>query len=407
MRILSLTWAFPSSVNGSAGVFVKERLKALNERDDFDLRVVYPIPYFPRLPLGGKWSKWAEFPAMETVEGIPVYFPRYVLPPKLGGYFAAELMWRSVSRCVERIHSEFPFDLIDAHWTYPTGVLASKLGARWQCPVTVTGRGEDILRFPGLPRLGPAIRQAVPRFSHCVALSPEIARAYQTAGARADRITVIPNGVDCEKFYPVKDAKQRLGLPTDRKIVVSVGNCQERKGFHLLVDAFAQVRRQHPDSYLVIVGGKPPYGEDYTEEINRRIEKQGLQDHVRMAGHCPHAELATWYSAGDVFALLSSREGSPNVLLEALACGVPSVATPVGGIPDELADERLGILLKERSVAEAVRGLNEAFDRPWDRQEIRRVMEERSWQKTADRVARVFHSCREASQPQLQPASAR
>ncbi|MEO2030452.1 MAG: glycosyltransferase [Planctomycetaceae bacterium] len=391
--VLVLSSTFPSCADRNYGVFVKERLRAVADLDGHELRVVAPTPYFPPLPVSTRWSHWSRFPRAEFVDGLDVRRPRYFLPPKIGGYIQPALMYRSARRAVERLRSEgFDFDLVDSHFVFPNGVVGAMLAEKYHKPLVITGRGEDILRFPGLPMMGRSIRWAVQRASQFIALSEEIAEAFERQGAPTNRITVIPNGVDIEKFRPIpkREARLRLDLPPDRPIIVSVGNRQERKGFHLLVDAIPKIQQAHPDMLLVIAGGAAPYGNDYTPEIQRRIAEHGLQDHVRLLGGVAHEDLLYCYSAADVFALLSSREGSPNVLMEALACGTPAVATPVGGIPQTLAEPHLGIVLQERSVAAAADGLITALGRDWDTVAIRRTMESRSWQQTAESVAAVF-----------------
>ena len=163
-----------------------------------------------------------------------------------------------------------------------------------------------------------------------------------------------------------------------------MGDRLELKGFHLLVEALPEIRRVHPTAYLAIVGGPGRHGRDYTAEIERRIETLGLWEHVLLAGRRPHEELPWWYSAADVFALMSSREGSPNVVLESLACGTPVVATAVGSIPDDLSDPRLGIVLPERSGKAAEAGLRQALLAPWDRTAIRELTRTRNWGSVAN-----------------------
>lgn len=391
MLVLSST--FPSSTDPSYGVFVKERLRAVACETADDIRVVAPAPYFPPTPFSTRWSHWSKMPRRESYEGLDVLRPRYLMLPKIGGYVQASLMFRAARKSVRQLmHEGFEFDLIDSHFVYPNGVVGAMLAEEFGKPLVMTGRGEDILRFPGLPVIGNKIRWAVRRATQCVALSHEIADAFERAGAPRHRITVIPNGVDCEKFRPLPtaEARRHVGLPAGRRVVVSVGNCQERKGFHLLVDALGEIRKACPDVLLVIVGGPAPYGNDHTPVIRERIRALGLEDHVRLVGSRPHEELHQWYSAADLFALLSSREGSPNVLMEALACGTPAVATPVGGIPEVLADPRLGIVIPERSAAAAAEGIAEAFNRTWDRAAIRQTLESRSWRTTALAVVEVF-----------------
>jgi glycosyltransferase involved in cell wall biosynthesis len=167
---------------------------------------------------------------------------------------------------------------------------------------------------------------------------------------------------------------------------------QERKGFHILIDAVARVRRLFPDVQLLIIGGPAPYGADFTKEIQHCISAHGLSNHVRLMGRIPHKDLNMWYSAADLFALLSSREGSPNVLLEALACGTPAVATAIGGIPQELADSELGLLVPERSADCAASVLEQALARDWNRESISLKMRGRTWEATAAQVHQVFMS---------------
>lgn len=392
IRILTLSPVFPSAAHPTFGVFVKERMRAVAELPGWDIRVIAPTPYVPKVGLLRRRYVWWRFPALERVAGLSVVRPRYLLAPKIGGYFHSDLMYPAARREAERLRPEFPFDLVDSHFAYPGGVVAARLGRRFGVPVVVTGRGEDMLRFPSLPVIGRKIRESLAGGVWCVALSDEIAEAFLRNGARPERVVRIPNGIDLSTFCPVPqdEARRRLGLPADRPIMVSVGNVQERKGFHLLVDALPAVLKRHPHALLVIVGGPAPYGDDYTGVVEERIDRHGLRNHVRLVGHRPHEELGEWYSAADVFALLSSREGSPNVLLEALACGTPAVATPVGGIPDELKNPELGILLAERSAAAAANGLTEALSRRWNRERIAELMRPRSWESVALRVADVF-----------------
>jgi teichuronic acid biosynthesis glycosyltransferase TuaC len=392
-RVLVVSGAFPSRAFPNRGVFVKERMRAVGALKGYDLRVVSPTPYFPNLPVFGKWARWAKVPPIETVDGLPVQRPRYLLPPKVGGYFQPRLMLPAIRRAIRRLATEgFEFDLIDAHFVYPNGVVGAMLAEEFGTPLVMTGRGEDILRFPGLPVMGRSIRWAITRCDRFVALSGEIADAMAAQGAPRARIHVIPNGVDCDKFRPFlpQEARRVLGLPCDRPIILSVGNLQERKGFHLLIDALPAIRKKFGDALVVIVGGPAPYGNSFGPEIKRRIAVNGLQDHVLMAGPKSHADLCQWYSAADLCVLLSSREGSPNVVLESLACGVPVVATSVGSIPEDLADSRLGMVLPERSAEVAAEGITQALSHNWDRGAIRRLMEQRSWQHVAVRVASVF-----------------
>ncbi|QDU36088.1 Putative teichuronic acid biosynthesis glycosyltransferase TuaC [Maioricimonas rarisocia] len=387
-----LSGPFPTETQPGYGVFVKERMRAVANLPGYEVQIVSPVPYFPRIPAFKRWSQWAEFPRHEVVDGLTVTRPRFFHPPKIGGYFHPRLAWGPLRRAVEQIRRTFDFDLIDAHWVYPAGVMGTMLGRQFGKPVVMTGRGEDMRCFPKNQLMGPQIRKALARGTRFIAVSGEIAGLMEENGAPSDRIRVIPNGVDCGKFRPgdPKQCRTELGLPQDVPIVVSVGDLLEAKGFHLLIEAAANLTCNGQPVHVVLVGGPGRFGRDYTREIRSLVEACGMQDRVHLAGRQPHDELWKWYSAADLFALLSSREGSPNVLMEALACGTPAIGTPVGGIAEVLADDRLGEVICERSVAAAADGLRAAFAAPRNRQQIRSILENRDWQQTALAVKSVL-----------------
>ena len=371
---------------------MKERVRAVANLPGYEVQVISPVPWFPPIRQFKRWYHWSQFPHQEVVSGLPVSRPRYVLPPKVGGYFHPRLMYRAVRKSIDRVREEFDFDLIDAHWVYPYGVLAQMLGQRYGKPVVMTGRGEDMRCFPDYPLIGGKIRQVLSGDSSFVAVSEEIGQLMRAQGAKPEQVSVIPNGVDCQSFAPMDrlEARDRLGLPSDIPFVVSVGERLELKGFHILVEAIALLKDRFPSLEAAIVGRPGRFGRDYTTAIEQEIEKQQLGARVKLVGPRPHEELKLWYNAADVFVLLSSREGSPNVLMEALACGTPAVATGVGGITEVFTEPRMGIVISERTAVAAADGLAVALSRDWDRQLIRQAMESRSWKRTAESVAEVF-----------------
>lgn len=392
LRVLVISATFPSGADPFRGVFVKERIKALSELPGFEVRVVAPVPWFPPIPGIAKWSKWADYPKEEVIEGLQVDHPRYPLPPKVGGYLHSELMYPFVARTVRRIHREFKFDVIDSHFVYPSGIVATKLAEDYRVPVVMTGRGEDMLKFPKLPVVGDRIRWALKHATQCIGVSREIADAMLANGSAEDRTSVIANGIDTHKFYPrpMAECRRRLKLPEDRQIVLSVGELIPRKGFELLIEAMPKIIQRHPRALLVIVGRSGRFGRDVTNELHQQIDRLGLQDHVLMPGACPHEELVTWYNAADLFVLMSASEGCPNVLVEAFACGTPAVAASVGGIPDEFPTPVVGHLLQERTSQAAAAKIADALSTTWDRQAIAGLMKARTWESVAIRFGEIL-----------------
>ncbi|MCG8552014.1 MAG: glycosyltransferase [Desulfobacterales bacterium] len=393
-RILSFSTSFPTNHDPIPGVFVKERVRNVDALPDFETKVIAPVPYFPPISKFERWYKFSQIPKKETIDGLEVFRPRYFLVPKIGHYIHAASIAYASFPLVKKLQKNFDFDLIDAHFIFPNGVAAEMIARRLNKPFVVTCRGEDIEKFPALPYIGDQIRQTLKRADALVALSERIEKAMLANGADPKKITRIGNGVDCKKFTPVpkKDARKTLNLPQDRPVVISVGYRLELKGFHLLVDTIPKLLKKFPNLLVVIIGGVASWGEDYTPVIEERIKANQVENHVMLAGPRPPKEMHLWYSATDLFALLSSREGSPNVVMEATACGAPVLATSVGGIPEIINDPRLGHLIPERTVQDAAEGIEKALSADWDRKYIRNVTETRSWEGTANKVGRIFNN---------------
>jgi len=393
-RVLVLSaGSFPSRVQPVHGVFVKERLRFVQRLPGIELRVLSPIPLFPPLRMFKRWYPWSQVPRHEVVDGIEVFRPRYLAIPKIGACVQPRLIELAARREIRRWRGTFRCDVIDSHFIFPNGVAAVRLGKRLGVPVVSTGRGADIVCCPDYPIIGAQVRFALRCATQLIAVSREIADRMVALGADESRVTVIPNGVDCERFGIVerRESRRRLGLDSKRPIILAVGYRLELKGFHILIDAIPAIRRWFPDVLVAIVGGQARWAEDFRPALDERIRVNDVMNHVFLAGTRPQEELPFWYSAANVLGILSSREGSPNVLMEALACGLPAVATRVGGIPDVLdGNPQLGILLEERSAPAAASGLISGLSCPWDPVAIRHYAENRNWMRTAEKVGAVI-----------------
>lgn len=391
-NVLVFSSTFPSAVQPIHGVFVKERVRHVAGTPGCDVSVVSPVPYFPPLKPFRRWYPLSQIAREEIVDGLRVTRPRYLLAPKIGKYFHARSMELAARRSVARIVREREIDVIDAHFVYPDGIAAARLAQRLDMPLVITGRGEDVLTCPSDPALRTEIQKTLQAADELIAVSEEIATAMIRLGAASEKVTVIPNGVDTERFQPMDqdEARRRLQLPDEGPIVLSVGYRLERKGFHLLIEAAARLRGEYPSLRVMIVGGPARWGQDYSAEIEATIQRLGMADQVKLIGPRSQEELCWWYSAADLFALVSSREGCPNALMEALACGLPSVATHVGQIPQVLSDNRLGSVIDERTVEATAKALREGLSREWDRKWIRNYFQRHSWSQAAERIRDVF-----------------
>ena len=343
-------------------------------------QVVTPVPWFPSSSARfGAYAEYARVPREETRYGIRVLHPRYPLLPAVGMSVAPLLMALAVYPLLRRLRGEY--DVIDAHYFYPDGVAAALLGKWLRVPVVITARGTDINLIPR--HRGPrrmilwAARRAAHMITVCQALKDELV----ALGADAGKITALRNGVDLERFRPVDRDAARKTLGLRRTTLLSVGHLIERKGHHLVIEALADL----PDCELLIAGDG-----EMDAALRALATRFGVADRVRFLGAVPQEELRHVYGAADLLVLASSREGWANVLLEAMACGTPVVATRIWGTPEVVQSRAAGVLVPERSAAAIAAGVRELVASYPDRSATRRYAEGFGWEPTTHGQKEIF-----------------
>lgn len=380
MRVLVLSTVFPSPRQPLHGLFVAKRIQYLARLAD--VRVVAPVP----------WPRWRSGAVLgrETLPDLTVYRPLFFYIPGLFKFLDGLFLFLSVAACVRRVKRDFDFDLIDAHFAFPEG-FAAVLLSRWlRRPVTITLRGTLItLSVYRLRRwlMGWTLRRA----TRVIAVARNLADYANVLGVPSHKIEEIGNGVDTAQFAPTDrdHARRSLGIPTAGKLIVSVGHLSLRKGFQRLLRVLPQMREEFPDLTLAILGG-PGAERSNEEELLQLIADGDLAQSVILAGAQPPAQVALWLGAANVFALASDFEGSPNVVLEALACGLPVVATRVGSV-EQLVPEFAGLLYDDPdNLDQLTARLTEALRRDWDYARIRSHAECNTWDTVAVKVLRQW-----------------
>jgi glycosyltransferase involved in cell wall biosynthesis len=372
IEVLVFSTVFPNAAQPHHGVFVRERTRGL--LPEAGVRVVAPTPWFPFVS-GLRPGYRPRVPREEVQDGVRVLHPRYLSFPGVLKCLDGVLLFLSTLPTLARLRRERRFDAIDAHFVYPEGLAAVLHGLVFRVPVLITLRG----MLPLLVRYRlrrPQLRFALRRAARVIAVSGSLKQDAVAEGIEPARVRVIENGIDPGLFHPVDrvEARRSLGLPEGGPLLVSVGTLAPRKGFHLVMEALASLR---PDLRFAIVGGAGAEGA-MEPELRDLAARLGLGERVIFAGPRDRGELADWYSAADLFVLASAHEGCPNVVLEALACGTPVVATPVGNVPELLDRPQVGIVA-ERQVPALAAAIAEALSRPWDREAIRARIGSRTW----------------------------
>jgi teichuronic acid biosynthesis glycosyltransferase TuaC len=386
-KVLLFSIVFPNAAQPHHGIFVRERMRGLPE--DVEVRVVAPAPWFPFIS-GLRPGFRPAIPAEEVQDGVPVFHPRFLSFPGILKCLDGLLLFLWTLPLLRRLHREHRLDVIDAHFTYPDGLAAVLAGKLLGIPVVLTERGT----LPFLTRFRlrrPQLRFALRHAARVIAVSESL-RQSAAEFIPAGRVRVIGNGTDPDVFRPIDriEARRLLGLGKYGPLLVSVGTLAPRKGFHLVMEAVAKLRRRYPRIRFALVGGDGAEGA-MSAELRQLAEKLGLGEQVIFAGPRKSRELALWYSAADVFVLATAHEGCPNVVVEALACGTPVVATPVGSIPELLADPGAGLLV-EREVTAIAEGLDTALSRAWDRDRVRSGIASRTWKAVGREVAQEIRA---------------
>jgi len=367
MRILVVTSQFPIRGEPTRGRPIVQTVQPLARLAT--VRVVSPVAVYPRWAQPGSYVAHAPG-APDGLQG-EVEYPSYPTLPGLARPLNGWLCARAIGDALAR----FRPDVVLSYWLYPDAYGAMLAAREAGVPLVAGARGSDIRVRDAISRrlTGRVVRAA----DRLLVVSQDLGRlAVQRYGADGARVRVIPNGCDASTFHLADRAAARhaLGLAADAELVLYVGRLVPEKGLRELFAAVGRLAAQRPKLQLALVGGGPMQGELET--------LAAAAGNARLAGPLAPEAVAQWMVAADVVTLPSYSEGHPNVLVEALACGRPVVATDVGGIP-EVVDAACGLLVRPRDAADLAGGLALALAQGWDEGALSRRFS-RNWDRVAE-----------------------
>ncbi len=269
---------------------------------------------------------------------------------------------RSTSKRLTDLNKISPFDVVHANLPLvPNFAIPEELEARLVCTVHSTWKGEaEAIKKEGFRKvnvnekfmlefntfLRSSEKKLMKRADVLIAVSQytkkELTEFYSMS---EEKIHVIYNGVDVEKFKPPKrskaDLRRELELSPTRKMILFVGRLYSRKGLPTLIQAAHTVVKDFPDAQFVISGGGFKQNE---EKLRKLARQQGIEDNVAFIGYFPDDKLPSLYAAADIFVLPALYENFPFAILEAMSTGLPVISTRVGGIPELIIDKQTGLL---------------------------------------------------------------
>jgi len=350
LRILAVSHLFPNLKEARYGIFVARQLCEIR-RLGAEITVMVPRVWCPGvLRHFEKWKNLDHKCPLCRFEGIETFSVPYLRPP--GNFYnrwSGLAAFRAMKSKAHELHKSEKFDVIYATDFFPDGDAAARLARYLKIPTACLSIGVDV---------NITAHSSGNIYKHFVRTAKALDGTLACGQSVADRIKAVTGenplcvyGVlDLDEFSPAPDkipARKELDLPPDKTIALYAGYLTRRKGVYELLETINRVRKTCPDILLVMCGAGPE-----EKGLRTAIREMSLDNIVRMTGDIEPERMNKWMQASDLFVLASHTEGMPNVVTEAMACGLPVVATAVGGLPAAVGDCGGAILVPPGNIDE-------------------------------------------------------
>ena len=238
----------------------------------------------------------------------------------------------------------------------------------------------------------------------CIVTNNEPLLDFVRAAGIRTRVEIIANGVDLQRFHPADEPQQKqairdkLGIAGGDIMITTVGGVMPRKGSHLLLEAWAQLAEEFPNSHLVLVGPRKdleqPGLKNFRKQLKKSISASGAPERVHFTGLCDNVEV--YQRASDIFVLPSEREGMPNSVLEAMASEVAVIVTPFKGLSPDLGTPGTHFLLCDRNAGDLAEALRSLLENPSRRAQFATrgyqwISETMNIERSVDQYAALYH----------------
>nr|WP_319375697.1 glycosyltransferase [uncultured Methanoregula sp.] len=375
-NLLILTPSYPNRDDSLISeTFVKYQVAELKQ---YFKKVIVIAPVFQSLGYLKRDKLCKDY----SYDNVEVYYPRCIYIP---------IDWLSVilidnrMKIVEKTikQKNIHFDIIHAHFTWPSGYIGILLKRKFGTPV-ITTIHENGDWLANEVKMDHPLMNAV--WSEANALIRVNKKDIPLLKQFNTKIYSIPNGFSPD-FHPIDtvSARKQLGLPLDKKIIFTLGNLIKRKGFNYLIDAMEIVYKQRSD-VLCFIGGAGPEKKKLSQQINQR----SIQGCVKLLGPVPNEMLPDWMNTCDIFVLPSLSEGNPTVMFECLGCGKPFIGTNVGGVSEIIISDDYGMLIESTDPNGLATKILSAINKEWNQEKILDYGNKFTWEKIVEEIVQIY-----------------
>lgn len=389
-RLLIVSDRYPHDKDTISSSFVKSQvdcLKIFFER----IYIISLTPIVPKLFLNfsfikPRWQRDA-FACNYKYDNVEVFFAKhFALPFEFSRKLRGDLAFRAANKIIK--NNNIKFDLIHAHFTYPSGYVSLRLKNIYKKPYIITVHEERTHFLREVASNNKKLVETWRNADKIIRVNKIDLKEFEKFGINKSKLMYITNGFSPDLFKPVGTiiARKKLSLSINSKILVNIANLEEYKGQKYLIHAMKKIVDIHKDAMLYIVGQG-----SLKSTLQSLINHYGLQYNVILAGgNKPDKEIPLWMNACDAFVLPSLSEGNPTVMFEALGCGKPFVGTNVGGIPEIIINNKLGILVEPKDPEGLAQAILRALEAEWDAAYIREYAKRFKWNRIAERIVGVY-----------------
>lgn len=364
-KLLVVTNVYPLPWQPTRGTYNKIQLD--NIADKFDIRIIVPVPF----------PEWLKNNTKHKESNIRYVWQCYL--PVIGAPINGLLLFLSLFINSFIWIKKFSPNLLLTCWSYPDGLAGCLLAKILNIPFFLKAHGSDVNIHCQFSSRRKQIVWLANNAEKVICVSNALSKKLISCGVKEEKTTVIYNGVDKNTFSPINKK------PANR--ILFVGNIKRSKGVFEALEGFVNLAEKFPNHNLTFIGNGPDL-----PELEKKVELLSLSNRITFLGALSHSEIANVLKQSHVLLLPSHAEGVPNVILEAMSCGVPSVATAVGGIPEILKNGINGFIVEKIDSQLVTIELEKALLHSWDKKIISNSAEAFDWHKNAKQLKELLSS---------------